>query len=129
MEQIFKMGDRVFHIQYGWGEVRNGSFDLVNVIFDLGTNVTFNFKLRSLLSFTEYTLEGFSQDRLVELPEIGQVVWGKNIDQVDWHIGHFHIFDRNSISLKYCISSNPTGGKTLWVQQITTTNPYANEHN
>lgn len=127
MEQIFKDDDRVFHIQYGWGEVIDVTCFDVSVKFDTGDIRHISGDAGELLSFTEYTLEGFSQDRLVELPKIGQVVWGKNIDQVDWHIGYFHIFDRNSISLKYCISSNPTGGETLWVQQITTTNPYANE--
>lgn len=126
MKDIFKEGDRVFHIQYGWGTIKNVLNDMY--VFDKGSEI-FGFPKdnNKTLSFTEYTLNGFSQERPEELPKKGQVVWGKNIDENSWHIGHFHIFDKNSISLKYCISSNPLGNKTLWVQQITTTNPYEDE--
>ena len=75
MGNKFKIEDKVYHIQYGWGEVKNVSFDLVNVIFNDGANITFNFRLKSLLSFTEYTLDGFSQDRPEPLPNKGDIVW------------------------------------------------------
>ncbi len=142
MERIFKTGDRVFHYGFGWGEVKGELFKDKSMFFKYSDVDRYVLPVHFdkhkmelfldedgiiLLSFTQYKLEGFSQERPEPLPKIGQVVWGKNIDQDDWHIGHFHIFDRDSISLKYCISSNPLGGKTLWVQQITAKNPYTNE--
>lgn len=136
MEHIFKKGDKVFCILYGHGTVLSidpsDSYPIV-VLFESGDeevytiNGCYDNNITPTLSFTEYTLEGFSQDRPEELPKKGDIVWGKYIDDDDWDIGHFYLLDKDSRGLRYCISSNPTGGKTLWVQQITTTNPYANE--
>ena len=135
METIFKEGDKVFDIQYGWGIVKRIDFDANYPIFCRFDNdkqcYSIDGKIISgaipTLSFAEYTLEGFSQERPEPLPKRGDVVWGKNFDEDNWHIGHFYLFDKSSVSLKYCISSNPAGNKNLWVQEITTTNPYANE--
>jgi hypothetical protein len=75
--QIFKVGDRVFDALYGWGEVINcdgyGSFPVI-VYFDKGNKSWYTLDGRvylesnPTLSFTEYTLEGFSQQR--SKPEI-----------------------------------------------------------
>ena len=73
MKTIFKEGDRVFDICYGCGEV--DSIDLndnypINMEFDSGQERTYTLEGRvgnniksPTLSFTEYTLEGFSQER------------------------------------------------------------------
>ena len=89
-EQIFKVGDRVFDIMYGWGKVENlvkkdnGEIVLVYVKFDnFDESLTYTydgrFSIKDLhprLSFTEYTLQGFSQKRPVDYKNhIGK--WGK----------------------------------------------------
>ena len=88
-KQIFKVGDRVFDIRYGWGKVTICADTIlypIGVQFDeddsqevilytedgkghLGDN-------KPLLSFTEYTLNGFSQKRFFDYKNcIGK--WGK----------------------------------------------------
>lgn len=88
-EQIFKLEDKVFDIRYGWGKVTICADTIlypIGVQFDeddsqevilytedgkghLGDN-------KPLLSFTEYTLNGFSQKRFFDYKNcIGK--WGK----------------------------------------------------
>ena len=71
MKNVFKKGDRVYHIHHGWGKVERISLwiwvkfekdKIVRSIYDY------------LLSFTEYRLEGFTQQRSFE-PEIGKFYW------------------------------------------------------
>lgn len=96
---VFKEGDKVFHIEYGWGEVidteEDYSFPVV-VKFDNSQQASFlesgkelPDSLQPMLSFTEYTLQGFSQERPIELPEVGEeVMVSWNGDQ--WSIGKFY---------------------------------------
>ncbi|MGL6119733.1 MAG: hypothetical protein ACRC0V_04440 [Fusobacteriaceae bacterium] len=59
----FKVNDRVFHVFKGWGTVLFNylHYDLVEVQFDmLKENISIE---TSFLSFTEYTLKSFSQER------------------------------------------------------------------
>lgn len=86
-KEIFRKGDRVFDIRYGWGKVGYVSKD---------GEITVNFKKHEkyvtrvynpggklytedehpMLSFTEYTLQGFSQERPIDYNVyIGK--WGK----------------------------------------------------
>ena len=88
-KQIFEIGDRVFDIRYGWGKVTICADTIlypIGVQFDeddsqevilytedgkghLGDN-------KPVLSFTEYTLKGFSQKRFFDYKNcIGK--WGK----------------------------------------------------
>lgn len=83
---MFKVGDKVFDIQYGWGQV-TGIF----ISLDYPVFVEFNGASQSytsdgkfykksqqaVLSFTEYKLEGFSQERpKPKLPfKVGDVVY------------------------------------------------------
>lgn len=78
METIFKVGDRVFDIFYGWGEVINIITDepeleeypirvnfpkkgvILSYMKDGKFEVNDNFPR---LSFTEYTLQGFTQEK------------------------------------------------------------------
>jgi hypothetical protein len=78
--QIFKVGDRVFDAAFGWGEVINYDTDSsfpVMVHFDSGDRkpYTWDGRLNRIanptLSFTEYTLEGFSQERPIKFPCTG----------------------------------------------------------
>lgn len=83
---IFKKGDKVYDHAYGWGEVA----DLMSgvdfpVIVDFEDTISsykisgkqYNHHENPTLSFTEYTLEGFSQQRPKEpLPfKVGDVVY------------------------------------------------------
>ena len=94
---IFKKGDKVYDYAYGWGEVANISevVDYYPLLIEFqDIKLYYNFKgvaecgLLPTLSFTEYTLEGFSQVRPKEpLPfkvgdvcyvcdHIGSDIWG-----------------------------------------------------
>jgi len=96
---IFKKGDRVFHITKGWGTVEH-----INNERELGVLVSFDSRcintftqdgkefqtsLHSTLSFTEYTLQGFSQERPIVLPEIGELCLFRNFDCDDWLVRNF----------------------------------------
>ena len=82
---IFKKRDRVFDIRFGWGIVITeniviDSFNPMVVQFDdeeLRNYYTLRGKdITKLLSFTEYELQGFSQERPVNYEEyVGK--WGK----------------------------------------------------
>lgn len=88
-EQIFKLGDRVFDIRYGWGTVINGiDIDDIDNLYPIRVDFnkyiityTYDGKITDedkhpILSFTEYTLKGFSQKRPVDYKNhIGK--WGK----------------------------------------------------
>lgn len=126
METIFKEGDRVFDIIYGWGTVeRIVPSEYVYVYFDIDKSLSVwygDISLR-ILSFTEYTLKGFSQERPEPAPKLGDIVWGKGFHTTDWSIGHY--LGRQHASYK--ISSTPNGLSYWLAFTITTKNPYANE--
>jgi hypothetical protein len=79
--QIFKVGDRVFDAAFGWGEVKfilKDAFLPINVFFPKrGFEQTYTLDGRlyvdcnPTLSFTEYTLEGFSQEKPIKFPCTG----------------------------------------------------------
>jgi len=80
----FKKGDKVYDRHHGWGvvcrRIWNSTGYCIEVEFkhgfesytDDGRNYS---ELEPTLSFTEYTLEGFSQERPEPLPEKGQLVY------------------------------------------------------
>lgn len=83
-KQVFKRGDRVFHHTYKWGKViktREEAYKgetIVVVAFEDKEAGMVNFQGRGilLLSFTEYTLQGFSQERPIDWNDyVGK--WGK----------------------------------------------------
>ena len=87
-KQIFKKGDRVFDIRFGWGKVKEVLDTLyhnypITVFFaNIGNVITyasdgsFGAGMPQMLSFTEYTLQGFSQERPINYNDyIGK--WGK----------------------------------------------------
>ena len=123
MEQIFKEGDRVYLYTLGWGTITElGSFFII-IKFDItDDNRHIGGGLIDLLSFTEYTLEGFSQERPEILPERGQIVWVRKMFPSEWTIGHFH----HKYNDMYYISDE-NKDSTDWGFEIRTTNPYANE--
>lgn len=97
METIFKVGDRVYDIRFGWGIVNftysmdwnkvQPEFLVCEVKFDKNKEpYNYTKKLATqMLSFTEYTLQGFSQERSMNYNEyIGK--WGKFWDNDKNHI-------------------------------------------
>ncbi len=61
---MYEINDRVFHIQYGWGEVYDtNKTGIFYVKFDNGNSCAFSTLLQPLLSYTEYTLEGFTLEK------------------------------------------------------------------
>ena len=94
-KQIFKKGDKVFDYVSGWGEVietNNVEFENYPLRVKFGEIIiriyTFDGRIYEespqTLSFTEYTLDGFSQERLIELPEIGEMVMVSD-DEESWY--------------------------------------------
>lgn len=130
MEQIFKVGDRVFHIQNGWGTIVYSPRDEYYLVDfdDNSTQFWYSKSNNKVLSFTEYTLEGFSQERPEELPKKGDIVWVRDYKNEEWKITHFIGLHPTS-SYKYRVSRINSYSNTIDYMYMTTTNPYANEHN
>lgn len=127
MESIFRQGDRVYHFLYGWGNViqivTNNNYLWVRVQFDdKPKEFEDNFKNGFLLSFTKYTLEGFSQERPEPAPKLGDIVWGKGFHTTDWSIGYY----LGKQHASYKISSTPNALSYWLAFTITTKNPYEN---
>ena len=124
MENIFRKWDRVYHFVYGWGNIVNDEIPL-EVEFDSRKGPYRDmFKDGYLLSFTEYRLEGFSQERPEELPKKGDVVWVRDELPSVWIVGHFY----GKQNGKYYIAKSPNMlGWTTNGTEITTKNPYTNE--
>ena len=97
-KKIFKAGDSVFDIRFGWGVVAGSITDITDTLF---VCVDFNNKKierkeyknseMKLLSFTEYTLQGFSQERPIDWDGY-KGKWGKFYD--DCNNKNFCIIDK-----------------------------------
>ena len=101
METVFKVGDKVFDIKYGWGTVKEaGKYSKrgLYVAFEKNTasyysnGVAFDC-VTPTLSFTEYTLQGFSQERLIILPEVGELCLMRDADIEEWKAVAFEQYD------------------------------------
>ena len=126
MGTIFKDDDRVYLNLVGWGTIIDVTDYDISVKFDTGDVRHISGDVRKLLSFTEYTLEGFSQERPEELPKKGDICWVRNEFPSEWEVGYFVKKDGNTYYIS--ASKNPLGRRSVGIE-ITTTNPYANEHN
>jgi hypothetical protein len=136
METIFKKGDKVFCLQLGgWGEViKEENPELtpftIRCSFPIG-KASFTWDGRfyeeapSTLSFTEYTLEGFNQERPEELPKKGDVVWVRDNNDEAWQVS---IFLKKQGIFYLCTRYDPEIESYVqcW-DQLTTKNPYKNE--
>lgn len=102
-KEIFKVGDRVYHIDNGWGVIdyiSDSTNDLhpIQVVFEKVEDDTKYFTIDGRyydwseyksLSFTEYTLQGFSQERPIELPEVGELCLVRDYEDDTWLVREF----------------------------------------
>jgi hypothetical protein len=104
-KEVFKKGDKVYHVLHGWGLI--SSIESLDIGVDFVCNARWLSREKNILSFTEYTLQGFSQERPIELPEVGELCLFRNFDCDDWLVRKF-----NSLSLdmprKYITTANNT---------------------
>ena len=97
-KQIFKIGDRVFHIQYGWGVISELSINDILVDFQNRMSAWVSSD-GNLLSFTEYTLQGFSQERPIMLPEVGELCLVRNFKDIVWKAREFKKFTAHFLDI------------------------------
>ena len=133
MEDTFKVGDKVYSCAFGWGIIR--AIDYMErdgfpiwVDFENGWEDELftidgksNPAAEKTLSFTEYTLKGFSQERPEELPKNGEIVWIRNEFPSEWEIGYF--FKKEGNTYYTSASKNSQGWRSAGIE-IRTTNPY-----
>lgn len=125
-QQIFKEGDRVYFHVYGWGKIFDIDFNVGVKFENVESYKYFNIELLKALSFTEYTLNGFSQERPEEFPKKGDVVWVRDFPDNNWTITHF-VSKRVSGYEVAC--SRPFESINSKVYRfLTTKNPYLNEN-
>jgi hypothetical protein len=132
MKTIFKVGDKVFDLNFGWGEVVaiSESDHPLRVIYDsigLGYFYSKDGKFRDKcilpsLSFTEYSLNGFSQERPEQLPEKGDVVWARDSEKEEWTIAYFIEKQDNSYLVNLYNPHNR--GHAICYNFLTAVNPY-----
>lgn len=133
--QTFKKGDKVFSLNYGWGEVTAIYEELecpVEVQFYDWGYETFTEDGRTypgypmVLSFTEYTLEGFSLERPEVMPKKGDIVWSRDDKDDRYNINHF-IHKIENAKYPYVCSPDNDEENIKAFKFITTINPYINE--
>lgn len=101
-KEIFKVGDRIFHIQYGWGVISELSINDILVDFQNKISVWASSD-GNLLSFTEYTLQGFSQERPIMLPEVGELcLMSTSIEPTNnWDLVQFGRYVKSEITYRF----------------------------
>jgi len=93
METVFKVKDKVFHYKQGWGIVTDVNQSIMRVKFTKSDQF---FEIDDkLLSFTEYTLQGFSQKRPIVLPEVGELCLVRDYNEEVWKVVQFKSYDKN----------------------------------
>ena len=94
--EFFKIDDRVFHYSNGWGTITKIVFEdgykLIQVDFDNRVFNSFTYNHIKLLSFTEYTLQGFTQERPIVLPEVGELCLVRDFKDSVWKARNFKKF-------------------------------------
>ena len=109
---IFKKGDSLYHIEHGWGQVTEIDDYNLLVIFEKASNYTCSVS-NNILSFREYTLQGFSQERPIELPNFGEMCLVRDSDDEIWNVRKFVDFEKG-----YYICEDPLfdGNRIKWKQ-------------
>jgi len=119
MKTVFKVGDKVFDIRLGWGVV-----EAVDLTGDYSINVGFNdtdyrytkkgfaarFHEIPMLSFTEYTLENFSQERPCEFEE-GEMIAVRDRGSTEWRVREFLEYKDKRFYCKHPDLSHNVGWK------------------
>jgi len=139
MKTIFKKGDKVYDSMLGWGEIINFNYLkwYFEVLFDTGTSIYYDEngalydyenrnQFKPTLSFTEYTLEGFSLERPEEMPTKGQIVWVRDDKDDRYDINHF-IYKIENAKYPYVCSPDNDEENIKAFKFLTTINPYTNE--
>lgn len=123
-KQIFKVGDEVYHVDYGWGVIDHIEDNIednfndkhpIQVTFEEDTKYFtidgryYDYSKNKSLSFTEYTLQGFSQERPIELPEVGDLCLVRDNNGAVWHVRHFEGYFPNEVA---CFKTD----SGFWVQ-------------
>lgn len=115
MKTIFKTGDKVFDYRYGWGLVTDGPDEdnLIAVKFITDENTYYSDGTWDLncvapsLSFTEYTLKGFSQERPCKDPEIGSLcLFSDDLETFELNQGLVRTFVGRTKTGKYLSDHN-----------------------
>jgi hypothetical protein len=141
MDTVFKKGDRVYDAMLGWGEIVNfNNFKrYFEVLFDTGTSIyycedgsLYDYQERNCfkptLSYTEYTLEGFTQERPEELPNPGDIVWVRDLEYDNWMVTYFKKFSDDPLFRFGCNPRNSGDSLSIYYYRfLTTKNPYSNE--
>lgn len=120
---IFKLKDKVYVTSIGWGTVIDAGCSTPNGWVGIESNGRIFSVDTYLVSFTKYNLEGFSQDRPEELPNVGDIVWVRDDDGDDWVISHFMDYKLDK-TFPYGTSIDMTKGSRAGWRQMTTINPY-----
>ena len=128
MKAVFKEKDVVYVASFGWGIVIDAGCSTPNGWVGIETNSGRIIQVDThFVSFTEYTLEGFTQERPEILPNKGDVVWVRDHDKDFWIVSHFI----KKVDNKYIVSNNNpfTYSYTEYDEWnfMTTKNPYKNE--
>ena len=93
MKEIFKVGDKVYCVMHGHGVVVDIEENLnfpVRVDAKNESDIGYTYDGRyygnstPTLSFTEYTLWGFSQERPIMLPEVGELCLVRDYNDDTW---------------------------------------------
>ena len=125
-KQTFEKGDRVFHYLKGWGEIVHtysdhweevdDNYTVCVVRFDSSEELEHftKYLATKTLSFTEYTLQGFSQEKPINYEEyLGK--WGKfwavikDVGIQNTVIGHLSDYNENDIE-GFPFACEETGG-------------------
>lgn len=121
--KIFKEGDRVYIHSLGWGTITEIGFYIVINFDSINDTRYIGGGLVHLISFNEYTLQGFSQDRPEQLPNRGDVVWIKEMGTKMY----VPIVFMEAINDDYVLSFNFINIKVMNKDFVLTKNPYTNE--
>ena len=97
-KEIFKVGDKVYCVMHGHGVVVGIEENLdypVRVDVENESDIGYTYDGRysrdfaPTLSFTEYTLQGFTQEKPVELPKVGELCLVRDFNDDTWLVREF----------------------------------------